>query len=180
MQNKLTKMVQLNAPTELNILLLISFIFSVFYFFPTEKFVQTTTWFNMASLVIMSLMGITYAFKNVIKSSSNLSFKTILFYVLIPFASVIIIPIMMNGIHKKYYTYHSESKQRIKNVDSLNMVSSILFMAQLFVLYYMYVDFIHGAHGKLLKPGVLLLLFIINLVLVINETVILNSMVTQG
>ena len=81
-KNKFSNMTQINAPTELNILLFISFIFSVFYFFPTQKFVQTTTWFNMGSLVIMSLMGITYAFKNVIKTSTNLSFKTILFYVL--------------------------------------------------------------------------------------------------
>ena len=179
-KNKFSKMTQLNAPTELNILLFISFIFSVFYFFPTHKFVQTTTWFNMGSLVIMSLMGITYAFKNVIKTSTNLSFKTILFYVLIPFASVVVIPIMMNSIHKKYYTYYNESKQRIKNVDTLNTISSFLFMVQLFVLYYLYVDFIHGSHAKLLKPGMLLLLFIINIILVINERVILNSMVTQG
>ena len=55
------------APTEMNILVTISLLFSILYFFPAKKYVKTTTWITVGNLVIMSLMGITYAFKNVIK-----------------------------------------------------------------------------------------------------------------
>lgn len=169
------------APTEMNILVTISLLFSIFYFFPAKKYVQTTTWITVGTLVIMSLMGITYAFKNVIKTSQNLSFGSIFFYVVIPFASVVVIPILMNHMHKKYHTYYEETNQTISKLDTLNTTVSALFMAQIIVLFYLYSDFIVGKHANsYLKPSVLLLLFLINAVLVVYENVIVNDTITDG
>ena len=87
----------------------------------------------------------------------------------------------MNHMHKKYHAYYEETNQTISKLDTLNTTVSVLFMAQIIVLFYLYSDFIVGTHANsYLKPSVLLLLFLINAVLVVYENVIVNDTITDG
>lgn len=170
----------LNAPTELNILFFLCLIFTIFNFFPTSSAVNTTSWFNIACLTILSLMGITFAFKNIIRMNSTLSMKYIIMYVLLPFSSVVIIPILMQITNNKYSSYYKETKNRISAIDVINAISVVLLYVQLFILYSLYNDFIINQPINLIKPALLFMLLILNGSLNIYNNVIVQKFLTNG
>lgn len=167
-------------PLELNMIYYISLIFTIFYFFPTNNATKTTTWFNIASLVILSLMGITFAFKNVVNTSQKITFKNIALYVLLPFTTVIIIPIVTYLVQNKYREYYEKTQQSISAIDTVNAVVTTLFILQQITLYTLYGNFITNQNISLLQPAILFVLFVLNASLVLYEYVIVSRFITNG
>ena len=175
-----TNNASMKTPTELNMLLAFSVLFCIFYFFPSKHFVSTTTWFCIGSLVILSLMGITFAFKNVIRTSMNLSFKNILMYVLLPFTSVIIVPILKTVVNRKYQEYVQKTKQTIQPIETISGITTSLLLLQIYLLYSLYKDFIQQKSYTLMKPSMLFILFVINLSLTMYNYVVVHKFITDG